>query len=76
MSSTVLGVQFPVPGNTNIVKIAPNPGTLQWASGVYPHPAGNILVNWQVKGDKLLLDCIAPEGVQVLLADDVLMRRG
>ncbi len=76
MSSTVLGVQFPVPGNNNIVKIAPSPGTLQWASGVFPHPAGNILVNWQVKGDKLVLDCIAPDGVQVLLADDVLMRRG
>ncbi len=76
MSTAILGVEFPVPGNNNIVKIAPNPSTLQWASGVYPHPAGNILVNWQVKGDKLLLDCIAPEGVQVILADDVLMRRG
>jgi hypothetical protein len=65
LSSQVLGVTQPEPGNPNRLRIAPNPGDLQWAAGTWPHPAGPVRVEWQVVGDKLLLDYAAPEGVEV-----------
>ena len=62
----MLGVTFPEVANLNVVRIAPQPGSLSWAAGAYPHPAGLIQVQWQIKDGKLLLEYDAPEGVAVL----------
>ncbi len=68
LSSAVLGVTFPEPGNTNRVRIAPHPGTLSWAKGIYPHPRGNIDVDWRIENGKLNLTYHAPAGVTVDVA--------
>ncbi len=65
LSEEVLGVSFPEPGNVNLVRVEPHPGTLSWATGVYPHPAGPISVKWEIKEGRLLLDYEAPPGVTV-----------
>ena len=65
LSSAVLGVQFPEPGNPDVVRIAPRSGTLEWARGVYPHPRGPIRVEWRREGVKLHLQCECPDGVRV-----------
>jgi hypothetical protein len=65
LSGEVLGVQFPVPGNPNHIRIAPQPGNLTWAEGVYPHPKGEIRVSWKQQAGKLVVDCHAPIGVSV-----------
>jgi len=66
LSTQVLGVTFPEAGDATVVRIAPQPGSLAWAAGAYPHPAGPIKVRWQIKGGELMLECDAPEGVTVL----------
>ena len=68
LSSRVLGVTFPEPGNPDVVAVWPQPGTLQWAAGVYPHPAGPIHVRWEVRNGTVLLECEAPEGVEIITA--------
>ena len=68
LSTQVLGVTFPEPGNSDQVLIAPHPGSLTWAEGIYPHPAGPIRVSWRVQGGQLLLEVEAPEGVDVQTA--------
>ncbi len=65
LSSQVLGIQFPEAGDPDVVRIAPQPGTLQWARGVYPHPRGPICVEWQREGDRFLVKWQAPEGVRI-----------
>jgi len=65
LSSRVLGVGFHEPGNPDVVCIEPHPGTLRWAAGFYPHPRGRIWVEWEVKGDRLLLSYDAPSEVDV-----------
>jgi hypothetical protein len=65
LSTEVLGIKFPEAGNINKITIAPTPGTLTWARGVYPHPAGPIRVRWQRDGGALRLRYEAPVGVQV-----------
>lgn len=65
LTSQVLGITFPEPGNPNRVRIAPHPGTLRWARGVYPHPAGDITVSWQWDNDHLDIEWTAPDGVVV-----------
>jgi hypothetical protein len=65
LSTQVLGVQFPEPGNPNRVRIAPRPGTLTWAEGVYPHAKGPICVSWKMEAGKLALKYTAPKGVKV-----------
>jgi hypothetical protein len=67
LSTRVLGVQFPEPGNRNKVVIAPQPGTLAWARGSYPHPAGAIKVWWEKRGDRLSIGYEAPPEVEVRL---------
>ncbi len=69
LSSKVLGVSFPRPGNVNVVRVDPQPGSLQWARGVFPHPAGPIHVAWKRKDGRLLLDVQLPEGVELAPTD-------
>jgi len=65
LSTQVLGIQFPEPGNINKIRISPNPGTLTWALGVYPHPAGPVRVSWRLDDNRLRIQHEAPNGVMV-----------
>jgi alpha-L-rhamnosidase len=68
LSTMVLGITFPEPGNINRVTIAPHPGTLTWAKGIYPHPAGPIEVKWQITSTGLKIDWKGPSNVTVNIA--------
>jgi hypothetical protein len=63
LSTVVLGVTFPVPGDIQQVRIAPRPCGLHFAEGVYPHPAGPIKVRWNRQGKHLQLNYTLPRGV-------------
>ncbi|MFP4068632.1 MAG: family 78 glycoside hydrolase catalytic domain [Opitutales bacterium] len=65
LTNRVLGVQFPEPGNPDKVRIAPKPGGLNWAEGIYPHPRGPLKVRWEREDLKLNITHEAPEGVEV-----------
>jgi hypothetical protein len=65
LSSQVLGVQLPRPAELGTVRIRPRPGTLTWARGTYPHPAGPIRVEWEIEEGELRVSCEAPDGVNV-----------
>jgi hypothetical protein len=65
LSAEVLGIKFPEPGNINKIRITPNAGTLTWARGVYPHPAGPIRVSWRREGRSLQVEHQVPAGVIV-----------
>jgi len=69
LSSAVLGVQLPEPGNPDLVRILPQFGTLQWAKGAYPHPKGPIRVEWRREGEKFHVQYEYPNGVRVRLGD-------
>jgi hypothetical protein len=70
LSTEVLGVMFPEPGNINKIKIDPQPGTLQWARGVYPHPKGPIQISWQREGGRLHMQHQVPAGVVVEINEE------
>lgn len=65
LSTRVLGVRFPDPGRPNRVRIAPQPAGLDWARGVYPHPAGPLRVAWRVEEGRLEVEWEAPDEVAV-----------
>jgi len=65
LSSRVLGVEFPQPGNLAVVRIRPQADGIRWARGVYPHPAGPIRVSWEIRDGKIALEFDAPDGVEV-----------
>jgi len=66
LSSEVLGVRFPEPGNVDVVCIDPCPGDLKWAAGTYPHPKGGIRVEWRMVGDELIVvEVSVPDGVEI-----------
>ena len=50
----------------NRILIHPQPGTLHWARGVYPHPGGAIHVSWERRDDHLVVEYEAPPGVEVI----------
>jgi len=65
LSAHVLGVRFPEPGNPDVVRVMPHPGTLGWAKGVYPHPRGPIRVEWRREGDRIHASVDCPDGVEL-----------
>lgn len=67
LSAQVLGVGFPDPADSSRVRIAPRPGSLTWARGVWPHPRGPIRVGWRFEGDQLKVEATGPEGVELIL---------
>jgi len=70
LSTEILGVSFPEPGDRNVVRVEPRPGSLTWAAGAYPHPEGPIRVRWEAKGGCLLLEIEAPEAVHVQVNEE------
>jgi hypothetical protein len=76
LSSEVLGVTFPEPGNPRKVELRPQRGTLSWASGVYPHQDGAISVKWEVKDGAMEIAWEAPEAVSVVVGGKTVERAG
>lgn len=66
LSTLLLGVEFPEAGNMDKVRIRPRPGSIQWASGVYPHPRGEIRVSWRYVAGTMQLETSVPAGVEVV----------
>ena len=66
ISRFVLGVRPLEPGYRKIL-VAPQPGTLQWATGKVPTPLGPVLVNVQ-NGDKFRLEVTIPAGATAEIA--------
>ena len=60
----VLGVTQPEPGNPDRLLVAPD-SMLPWARGTYPHPKGDVDVEWRRVGDRLFMDIRAPEGIEI-----------
>ncbi len=60
-----LGIQLPDPKNPNKVRIAPQAETIDWAKGTYPHPKGNIHVEWKRIDGKIELKVSAPDGIEI-----------
>jgi len=65
ISRFVLGVRPLEPGYRKIL-VAPQPGTLQWATGKVPTPLGPVLVNVQ-NGDSFRLEVTIPAGATARL---------
>lgn len=66
ISRFVLGVRPLEPGYRKIL-VAPQPGTLQWATGKVPTPLGPVLVNVQ-NGDRFRLEVTIPAGATAQIA--------
>ena len=66
ISRFVLGVRPLEPGYHKIL-VAPQPGTLQWATGKVPTPPGPVLVNVQ-NGDRFRLEVTIPAGATAEIA--------
>jgi len=65
LSTEVLGIRRANPGDPNRFVIRPNPGSLSWASGDYPHANGPIHVEWRLVDGKPVVQYLAPAGVEV-----------
>jgi len=65
LSTEVLGVQLGFQGELNReeILISPQSETLEWARGRVPHPAGMVGVEWQIKGNRLVMNLTVPQGV-------------
>ena len=66
MSRYILGVNFDVKQGLNNVTIDVKTFGVTWAKGVFPHPLGDIEINWHKDGEEIIFDKIsAPDGVNV-----------
>jgi hypothetical protein len=65
LPKNILGVQPVAPGWSE-VRIAPQPGGLQWAEGTIPTPRGEIRVSWKMVKGKIDLTYRVPEEVKVV----------
>ncbi len=65
LSTEVLGVRIAAPGKPDTIRIAPRPGTLEWAEGVFAHARGPVWVSWRNDRGRLELQWDAPLGVKV-----------
>ncbi|MCK6576920.1 MAG: glycoside hydrolase family 78 protein [Anaerolineae bacterium] len=70
LSSDVLGVKPLAPGFVRF-QVAPHPGDITWARGVFPSPKGDIAVDWRVSADRFDLTVRVPPGAQaeIILPD-------
>jgi alpha-L-rhamnosidase len=65
LSTEVLGVRlgFSHELDRSQIEISPQSGTLSWARGTVPHPAGLVGVDWRIEGERLMMHLLLPEGV-------------
>jgi len=61
----VLGIRPLEPGWKKVL-VAPRTGSLEWASGSVPTPAGLLEVSWSRKDGRVQLDVNAPEGMEIV----------
>jgi len=69
LSTEVLGVKlgFNHDFNRNVIEIMPQSETLSWASGTVPHPAGLVHVEWEICGDRLVMNVQIPAGMEYIV---------
>ncbi|VGO17217.1 hypothetical protein PDESU_05813 [Pontiella desulfatans] len=60
-----LGVRQRDPLNPDKLVIAPNVETIDWARGTYPHPKGDIRVEWKKVDGRIEISLSAPRGIEV-----------
>jgi len=60
-----LGIRQPDPANPDRFIVAPNAETIDWAKGTYPHPKGDIRVEWKRIDGKIQIETNAPDGVSI-----------
>ena len=67
MSRYILGVNFDIKQGLNNVILDVKADSVKWAKGVFPHPLGDINIEWHKdENDKIVFDKIsAPDGVTV-----------
>lgn len=70
LTTQALGVDlgWPQPSDPDEITIAPQSASLNWASGIVPHPRGPISIKWEVRGNHLWLSCKVPEGIKWTVA--------
>ena len=69
LSTRVLGVRLGFPEvEPETVVIAPQSGSITWAEGTVPHPAGEIYVKWQVNGQTLDLKYRCPPQITPVIS--------
>lgn len=67
LSRQVLGVHYPVPGDTSKVAIKVQAEGITSAEGAFPHPRGVVEVKWHLEKGRRVFDRVkAPRGVKVL----------
>jgi len=65
-SRYVLGVRFDA--TSDKATIRPQPGSLTWAKGAFPHPKGLVEVEWRKVNGEIVFDRVAaPDGVEVVI---------
>jgi hypothetical protein len=67
LSRHALGV-YPAKPGFEECRIAPRPGHLKWAKGVYPCPKGEIKLDWRTAAGAFAIDVDLPEGMKTVLA--------
>ena len=65
VSAHILGLRYAEPGDPDQLVFDPNPGTIEWAEGAFPHPRGAIRVSWKQVDGQLAATIIAPDGVGI-----------
>ena len=64
MSHYVLGISFDA--DCDNIRVSPQPGSLSWAAGVFPHPKGLVEVAWHTEDGQIIFDrLLAPKGVEI-----------
>ncbi len=67
LSTRALGVRLGMPEKDplNIILIAPESESLDWAEGVVPHPLGPVGVRWSLEDNHLNISVTPPPGAEV-----------
>jgi hypothetical protein len=65
MSAHVLGVRYASSGDPDRLLFDPQPGTVEWAEGVFPHPRGPVRICWKQTAAGLQAEIAAPAGVEI-----------
>jgi hypothetical protein len=68
LSKNILGIRFPLAPNLDTVEIRPIAGSaISAASGIWPHPRGELHIEWRIKNGHRCIRVTPPAGVNVVL---------